>query len=85
MKRKKIRYGIANNGKEAVENWKTGGFHLILVRLFSLSRSRTDLPLLDGHPNANHGRNRSYQGDPTTGKTELSCWVPTNDPFPIIP
>lgn len=31
MKRKKIRYDIANNGKEAVEKWKTGGFHLILV------------------------------------------------------
>ena len=31
MKRKKIKYESANNGQEAVEKWKTGGFHLILV------------------------------------------------------
>jgi hypothetical protein len=32
MKRKKIKYDVANDGKAAVEKWKTGGFHLILVR-----------------------------------------------------
>jgi osomolarity two-component system response regulator SSK1 len=31
MKKKKIKFGVANNGLEAVEMWKTGGFHLILV------------------------------------------------------
>lgn len=36
MKKKKIKFGVANNGLEAVEMWKTGGFHLILVRLVSL-------------------------------------------------
>ncbi|KXN84226.1 Response regulator mcs4 [Leucoagaricus sp. SymC.cos] len=40
MKRKKIRYGIANNGKEAVEKWKTGGFHLILMDI--------QMPIMDG-------------------------------------
>ncbi|XP_006459775.1 SSK1 response regulator receiver [Agaricus bisporus var. bisporus H97] len=40
MKRKKIRYGIANNGKEAVEKWKTGGFHLILMDI--------RMPIMDG-------------------------------------
>jgi hypothetical protein len=32
LKRKGIRFGIANNGQEAVDMWKTGGFHLVLVR-----------------------------------------------------
>ena len=31
MKKKKIKYDVATNGAEAVEKWKTGGFHLILV------------------------------------------------------
>jgi hypothetical protein len=37
MKRKKIKYDIANNGAEAVNKWKSGGFHLILVSLNSVS------------------------------------------------
>ena len=32
MRKKKIKYDIANNGAEAVAKFKTGGFHLILVR-----------------------------------------------------
>ena len=32
MKRKKIKYDLASNGQEAVQKWRTGGFHLILVR-----------------------------------------------------
>jgi hypothetical protein len=31
MKKKKIKYDVAKNGLEAVQKWKTGGFHLILV------------------------------------------------------
>lgn len=31
MKRKKVRYAVANNGREALEKWKVGGFHLILM------------------------------------------------------
>src|SRR5258708_2838137 len=33
MRRKKIKYDLASNGHEAVQKWRTGGFHLILVRL----------------------------------------------------
>ena len=33
MKKKKIKYDVAINGAEAVAKWKTGGFHLILVRI----------------------------------------------------
>ncbi|KAF5372018.1 hypothetical protein D9615_008095 [Tricholomella constricta] len=31
MKKKKIKYDLANNGQEAVQKWRTGGFHLILM------------------------------------------------------
>jgi osomolarity two-component system response regulator SSK1 len=31
MKKKKIKYDVASNGQEAVQKWKSGGFHLILV------------------------------------------------------
>jgi osomolarity two-component system response regulator SSK1 len=31
MRKKKIKYDVAKNGEEAVEKWRSGGFHLILV------------------------------------------------------
>lgn len=31
MKRKKINYGTAKNGQEAVDQWRAGNYHLILV------------------------------------------------------
>ncbi|GAA96746.1 uncharacterized protein L969DRAFT_97095 [Mixia osmundae IAM 14324] len=31
MKRKGIKYSVANNGQEAVDKWKQGGFHLVLM------------------------------------------------------
>lgn len=33
MKKHNIKFSVASNGKEAVDKWKTGGFHLILVSL----------------------------------------------------
>lgn len=39
MKKKKIKYDVAKNGEEAVEKWKSGAFHLILVSdSFHISR-----------------------------------------------
>jgi osomolarity two-component system response regulator SSK1 len=35
MKKKKIKYDVAKNGEEAVQKWRTGGFHLILVGRYS--------------------------------------------------
>lgn len=32
MKRRGIAYDVANNGQEAVDKWKIGGYHLVLVR-----------------------------------------------------
>jgi osomolarity two-component system response regulator SSK1 len=31
MKKHSIKFSVACDGKEAVEKWKGGGFHLILV------------------------------------------------------
>lgn len=33
LKKKRIQHQSAKDGLEAVEKWKTGNFHLILVRL----------------------------------------------------
>ncbi|TEB29481.1 hypothetical protein FA13DRAFT_1711087 [Coprinellus micaceus] len=40
MRKKKIKYDIANNGAEAVAKFKTGGFHLILMDI--------QMPIMDG-------------------------------------
>lgn len=34
MKKHKIKYSVASNGQEAVERWKGGGFHLVLVSYY---------------------------------------------------
>jgi CheY-like chemotaxis protein len=31
MRKKKIKYDVAKNGEEAVQKWRSGTFHLILV------------------------------------------------------
>lgn len=31
MKKHKIKFSVASNGLEAVNKWKMGGFHLVLV------------------------------------------------------
>ncbi|HEV7737864.1 MAG TPA: response regulator [Chlamydiales bacterium] len=56
MKKNKIKYDVAWNGKEAVEKWKTGNFHIILVSvsaqhiLASLNQKQMDIqmPVMDG-------------------------------------
>ncbi|KAG5639155.1 hypothetical protein H0H81_006414 [Sphagnurus paluster] len=40
MKKKKIKYDLANNGQEAVQKWRTGEFHLILMDI--------QMPVMDG-------------------------------------
>lgn len=40
MTRKKIKFEVAGNGREAVDKWQTGGFHLILMDI--------QLPVMDG-------------------------------------
>lgn len=33
MKKKGIKYAVAKDGEEAVQKWKAGDFHLVLVSL----------------------------------------------------
>lgn len=40
MRKKSIKYDVANNGREAVDKWNTGGYHLILMDI--------QLPVMDG-------------------------------------
>ncbi|KAJ7590733.1 hypothetical protein C8J56DRAFT_540819 [Mycena floridula] len=40
MRRKKIKYAVASDGAEAVEKWRTGEFHLILMDI--------QMPIMDG-------------------------------------
>ncbi|KAG0234687.1 ssk1 response regulator receiver [Actinomortierella wolfii] len=40
MQQKHIKYDVASNGKEAVDKWKVGGFHLILMDI--------QMPVMDG-------------------------------------
>ncbi|KIL00473.1 hypothetical protein PAXRUDRAFT_821671 [Paxillus rubicundulus Ve08.2h10] len=40
MRKKKIKYDVAKNGEEAVQKWRSGGFHLILMDI--------QMPIMDG-------------------------------------
>ena len=40
LKQRKIQFGVAKNGREAVDQWQTGGYHLILMDI--------QLPVMDG-------------------------------------
>ncbi|KAI8057306.1 hypothetical protein BDF22DRAFT_653315 [Syncephalis plumigaleata] len=40
LRKRKIEYAVASDGREAVEKWKNGGFHLVLMDI--------QLPVLDG-------------------------------------
>ncbi|KAJ7572364.1 CheY-like superfamily [Mycena floridula] len=40
MRKKKIKYAVASDGAEAVEKWRTGKFHLILMDI--------QMPIMDG-------------------------------------
>jgi osomolarity two-component system response regulator SSK1 len=58
MKKKRIKYDVAKNGEEAVQKWRTGRFHFILVRCYLLLGANISLknyaqmdismPVMDG-------------------------------------
>jgi CheY-like chemotaxis protein len=50
LRKKKIKHQSAKDGLEAVEKWRTGGFHLILVSALAT------LLMIDGYPTAGDGR-----------------------------
>ena len=71
MKKKKIKYDVAKNGEEAVQKWRSGGFHLILVGTYVclLLHTRLDACVYaDGYSDASDGRHTGYQGDPEIGE-----------------
>ena len=57
MRRRRLKYATANNGAEAVEKWRTGQYHLILVPSYFTVSMKYALSsmLTDGHSNASHG------------------------------
>lgn len=40
MKKHSIKFSVACDGKEAVEKWEGGGFHLILVSLIGKKKKK---------------------------------------------
>lgn len=82
MKKKKIKYDVAKNGEEAVQKWRSGTFHLILVRatpakLVVQQFAHQGLGCLDGYSDARDGRNSSHKGDQAFGEAEWAA-VPLN-------
>ena len=67
LKRKGIKYSVANNGQEAVDSWKDGDFHLVLMDI--------QLPVKDGIEATQeiraleHSNNKGYVTTPASEVT----------------
>ncbi|KAI8377354.1 hypothetical protein BD560DRAFT_367166 [Blakeslea trispora] len=65
MRKHKIKFSVASDGKEAVEKWKGGGFHLILMDI--------QLPVLDGLEATKMIRNKQTKQEPEPVKMSPSA------------
>ena len=63
MQRKKISYAVASNGQEAVEKWRTGNYHLVLVTPEAGFLSTSLTSLTDGYSDAHNGWNSGHERD----------------------
>ncbi|EIW82449.1 hypothetical protein CONPUDRAFT_103616 [Coniophora puteana RWD-64-598 SS2] len=77
MRKKKIRYNVAKNGEEAVQKWKSGGFHLILMDI--------QMPVMDGITATKEIRriealNASSGFSPSTPQSDHSIRTPSEAP-----
>lgn len=71
MKKKGIKFAVANNGEEAVQKWKAGNFHLVLVcsSLSSTSAASDEASVnIDGYSTARERWNRSDKRDSSDGE-----------------
>lgn len=77
LRKKKIKHESANDGREAVEKWSTGNFHIILV---SDTRDHVEIVAYalasDGYPASSHERLGSHQDHPRNGKIRQCRLLP---------
>jgi hypothetical protein len=75
MQRKKISYSVASNGQEAVEKWRTGNYHLVLVKFKEGSLSMWLTWLADGYTDAHNGRDSGNERDSEAGgsRAQVIC------------
>jgi len=81
MRKKKIKYDVAKNGEEAVEKWRSGRFHLILMDI--------QMPVMDGISATKEIRRleklNTYPGTPQTEGQRTPSDISSDSRMPSSP